>query len=114
MISKTIETISCQFKNEVALYCAFMPFLKSGGLFIRTSRSFALKDSVLLQIQLPNEPEKNEISGQVVWITPQGAQSAKPQGIGVEFSGNDAKHLTNKIEMLLAGMLKSTQITDTM
>lgn len=114
MVGDTIETINCQFKNETALYCAFMPFIKSGGLFIRTSRSFALKDSVLLQIELPNDPEQYDMPGQVVWITPQGAQSAKPQGIGVQFSGSDSKHLTNKIEMLLAGMLKSNQITDTM
>lgn len=108
-----VPTINCLFQNESSLYLAYMPFIKGGGLFIRTKTTFPFGSSVNLQVQLMDDPETIFITGQVVWITPKGAQGNKPMGVGVQFIGDTGRPLCNKIETYLAGMLKSSQITDT-
>jgi type IV pilus assembly protein PilZ len=105
--------INCNYKNENELYLAFMPFIKGGGLFIRTKAVYEMGASVSLSVQLLNEPDTYLIEGKVVWITPKGAQGNKPMGIGVQFTGENSRHFCNKIESSLAGMLKSTQNPDT-
>ena len=41
-------------------------------------------------LKLLDQPEKLAVAGRVVWVTPQGAQSNRPAGIGIEFSTEDA------------------------
>jgi type IV pilus assembly protein PilZ len=108
-----LKNITCSFTTEAALYSAYMPFVKGGGLFIRTNPVYSLGDPIELTITLVNEPDTYTITGKVVWITPKGAQGAKPPGIGVQFDAPNNRNLCNKIETYLAGMLKSNQPTDT-
>lgn len=108
------NTISCTFSTEASLYLAYMPYVKGGGIFIRTLHNYNLADEVHLAISLMDEAVPFEIEGKVVWITPKGAQGNKPAGIGVQFIGENSRALCNKIETYLAGMLKSTQPTDTL
>lgn len=105
--------INCSFTSEASLYLAYMPFVKGGGLFIRTIHVYPLGDEIKLSVKLVNEHEPYLVDGRVVWITPKGAQANKPPGIGVQFVGDKSRYLCNKIETYLAGMLKSSQITDT-
>lgn len=108
-----VKNIICSFPTEASLYLAYMPFIRAGGLFIRTNPCFSLGDPVQLAIKFLNESDTHTISGKVVWITPKGAQGGKPPGIGVQFEGVNSRGLCNKIETFLAGMLKSAQLTDT-
>jgi len=108
------QTIECAFLTESALYQAYMSFLLGGGLFVRMNPILAIGDTVKLSVQLLNEAERYHINARVVWLTPKGAQGNKPAGIGFEFIGENARHFSNKIETCLAGMLKSTNPTDTM
>lgn len=107
------QFINCSFSSEASLYLAYMPFIKGGGLFIRTNHSFHLGELVELSVKLINEADAYSVNGTVVWITPRGAQGNKPSGIGIQFTGENCRYLCNKIETYLAGMLKSTQMTDT-
>lgn len=107
------QAINCTFNSENALYLSYMPFIVGGGLFIRTKNLYQVGSSVQLTIQLMDEPEPFLIEGKVVWLTSKGAQGNKPMGIGVQFVGEPNRALCNKIETYLAGMLKSTQPTDT-
>ncbi len=113
MAVNELQAINCSFKTEELLYLAYMPFVKGGGLFVRTKQLHPLGSNVTLIVQLLDEPETYTVDGKVVWITPKGAQGNKPNGIGVQFSGENSRNLVNKIETYLAGMLKSTQPTDT-
>ncbi len=106
-------TINCVFSSEAALYLAYMPFIKGGGLFVRTVGVYELGSQVQLSVQLLSEPDSYLIEGKVIWITPKGAQGSKPTGIGVQFTNEDSRVFCNKIETYLAGMLKSTNMTDT-
>ena len=40
-------------------------------------------------LTLMDEPENLPVAGRVVWITPEGAQSNRQAGIGIEFSDED-------------------------
>lgn len=107
------KIIHCSFPTEASLYLAYMPFVKGGGLFIRTNPDYLLGDPIQLSVQLIKETDPYLIDGKVVWITPKGAQGNKPPGIGVQCLGEHCRPFCNKIETYLAGMLKSAQLTDT-
>lgn len=106
--------IHCAFPNEQSLFVSFMPYVKDGGLFVRTKNIYELGQSVTLSMTFFNDPEQHVVEGKVIWITPKGAQGNKPAGIGVQFEGETTRHIVNLIETYLAGKLKSVQATDTM
>jgi type IV pilus assembly protein PilZ len=112
-MAEMTDLIECNYKDNQSLYLAYMPFVKGGGLFIRTSKKYDLGDKLSVSIQLPNESEPYAVEGKIIWITPKEARGNKPIGIGIQFSGNNGSNLCNKIETLLADMLKSTKGTDT-
>lgn len=103
----------CIFSNKSTLYTAYMPFIKSGGLFVRTHLSVEFGTIVSLSIKLMEEDELYEVDGKVVWMTPKGAQGNKYPGVGIQFLSENSRNLCNKIETYLEGMLKSSQFTDT-
>lgn len=107
------QLINCSFTSESSLYLAYMPFVKGGGLFVRTNHIHPLGELVQLSVKLMEEHDPYLVDGKVVWITPKGAQGNKPPGVGIQFTGENSRYLCNKIETYLAGMLKSSQLTDT-
>jgi type IV pilus assembly protein PilZ len=106
--------LSVTIKDKNLLYAAYMPFVRNGGLFIPTSRSYELGDEVFMLLSLLDEPERIPVAGRVVWVTPQGAEGYRAAGIGVQFSEEDQGKTRDKIETLLAGMLQSERPTHTM
>ena len=107
--------LSLSIKEKSALYAAYMPYLKHGGIFIPTNKVYRIGDEVFMLLTLMTDPSKLPVAGRVVWITPAGAQGGKTQGIGVEFAANESGNAArNKIEGLLGGSMKSTRPTHTM
>lgn len=105
-----MDEIQLDFTELKELYRCYMPFLKNGGLFVRTARPYRMGHSLSLVVTLPDALESVRVSGKVAWLTPQGAQSSTPAGIGVAFI-DDKFQLQDKIEKLLGGMLDSTEPT---
>jgi len=106
--------LSLAIKEKVALYAAYMPYLKSGGLFIPTNKPFQMGEEVFMLLSLLDDPLKLKVVGNVVWVTPT-TQGSKPQGIGVQFNEkNGGLEARNKIEALLGNVLRSTRPTHTM
>ena len=105
--------LSLTIKDKAVLYAAYMPFLKNGGLFIPTAKTYKLGDEVFMLLNLMDEPEKIPVAGKVVWVTPKGAQGNRAAGIGVQFSDQD-NTAANKIENYLAGSLDSDRPTHTL
>lgn len=106
--------LSLTIKDKSALYAAYMPFVKNGGLFIPTNKGYQLGDEVFMLLTLMEEKEKIPVAGKIVWVTPNGAQGNRTAGIGVQFSDQDGGTVRNKIETYLAGALKSDRQTHTM
>ena len=106
--------LSLTIKDKSALYAAYMPFVKGGGLFIPTTKEYKITDEVFMLLTLMEEAEKIPIAGKVIWITPKGAQGNRAAGIGVQFSDQDGGVARNKIETYLAGALKADRPTHTL
>jgi type IV pilus assembly protein PilZ len=107
--------LSLNIREKSALYTAYMPHIKSGGLFIPTAKPYRLGDDVFMLLSLMDDPQKMPVAGKVVWITPAGGQGGKVQGIGVQFAADEAgAQVKRKIENLLATQLQSAQPTNTM
>jgi len=106
--------LSLTIKDKSALYAAYMPFVKNGGLFIPTNKSYEIGDEVFMLLTLMEETEKLPVAGKIVWITPKGAQGNRAAGVGVQFSDQDGGAARNKIETYLAGALQSDRPTHTM
>jgi Tfp pilus assembly protein PilZ len=62
--------LSLTIKDKSVLYAAYMPFIKNGGLFIPTNKSYRLGDEVFMLLNLMDEAEKIPVAGKVAWITP--------------------------------------------
>jgi type IV pilus assembly protein PilZ len=106
--------LSLAIKEKSALYAAYMPYIKGGGLFIPTNKAFNIGEEVFMLLSLVDEPAKMKVVGKVVWITT-AASANRPQGIGVQFSEKDGGiEVKNKIEILLGALLKSNRVTHTM
>lgn len=107
--------LSLSIKEKSALFAAYMPFIKGGGLFIPTSKSYKMGEEVFMLLTLMEDLSKLPVSGKVVWVTPAGAHGSRTQGVGVQFAFNESgKAAQNKIEGLLGGSLKSARPTHTM
>lgn len=106
--------LSLAIKEKAALYGAYMPFIKGGGLFIPTNKPFRVGEEVFMLLSLVDDPVKLKVVGNVVWVM-HVAQNNRPQGIGVQFNEKDGGiEVKNKIETILTGTLKSARPTHTM
>jgi len=106
--------LSLTIKDKSALYAAYMPYVKGGGIFIPSAKPYKLGDEVFMLLTLMDSKEKIPVAGHVVWVTPVGAQGSRAAGIGIQFSEKDSGAARNKIETLLAGQLTSDKPTHTM
>lgn len=108
-----MKKLYVEFSTERELYLSYMPFLQEGGLFIRSSQSLPLGTEVELEILLPDSLEQSLVKGVVCWLTPVGAQSGTPPGIGVSFI-DDPDKMRYQIEKAIASHLNSSEPTLTM
>ncbi len=106
--------LSLTIKDKSALYAAYMPFVKGGGLFIPTKKSYKVGEEVFMLLTLMDQKERLPVAGQVIWVTPPGAQGNRISGIGIQFGDQDNGAVRNQIEGLLAGALQSDRPTHSM
>jgi type IV pilus assembly protein PilZ len=109
------SVLSLAIKEKAALYAAYMPFLKHGGMFVPTTKPYKIGDEIYLILALMDDPNKYPIAGKVAWITPPGANNNKAQGIGVHFPGDESGlRARQRIEEILGAALRSSRATHTL
>jgi type IV pilus assembly protein PilZ len=102
--------LSLVVKDKGALYSAYMPYIKQGGIF-----RYFIGDEVFLLLTLPDSSERLPVAGKVCWVTPTGAQGNRIAGIGVQFADTgEGEQVRGKIETTLAGTMNADQPTQTM
>ncbi|NDP42839.1 MAG: pilus assembly protein PilZ [Aromatoleum sp.] len=107
--------LSLNIRERPALYAAFMPFLRGGGIFIPTARQYQLGEEVFMLLSLMDDPNRIAVQGKVVWVTPEGVQGNRTQGIGVQFTQDDTGAAARAaIEKILGEKLASVHPTHTM
>ena len=109
------SVLSLAIKEKAALYAAYMPFLRNGGMFVPTSKPYQIGDEIYLILALMDDPNKYPIAGTVAWITPTGANNNKAQGIGVHFPADESgQRARQRIEEILGAALRSSRATHTL
>ena len=76
------SVLSLNISSKSALYAAYMPFIKNGGIFVPTARDYKLGDEIFMLLQIMDDPTKHPVAGTVVWQTPPGAKGTKPRVSG--------------------------------
>lgn len=108
------SVLSLSIKQKSALYAAYMPHLRRGGIFIPTTRKYRLGDEVFILLGILDDQNKIPVAGHVAWITPASNQANKTGGVGVQFSDNDSGTAARRrIEAVLGGLLQSSRQTHT-
>ena len=101
-------------RSKAALYAAWIPLLKGGGIFVPSYKAHTLGEEVLILLSLLDDPNKIPLQGTVAWINPAHTAGNRPQGIGVQLQDSETgRELRKKVEGLLAGALQSARPTHT-
>lgn len=108
------SVIQLAIKEKSALYAAYIPMFKEGGLFVPTNRDYRLGEAVYVLVGLPDDVQRYPVAGKVAWVTPVNAAGNRVQGIGVHFPpGDKSAQLKARIEELLGSRLASEIPTQT-
>lgn len=106
--------VQLAIKEKAALYAAYIPLFKEGGIFIPTPREYNLGDDVYVLLTIPDDVQRYPVAGKVAWVTPPRASGGRTQGVGVRFPSDDkSRVLKIKIEEILGSMLASDKPTQT-
>ena len=109
------EVYSLAIRSKAALYGAWMPLIKGGGLFVPSTSPAKLGEDVLLLVTLLDEPSRIPVQGRVAWVNPADGSHNRPSGFGIQLPDSEAcKELKKKVEALLAGALQSSRPTFTL
>lgn len=108
------SVIQLAIKEKAALYAAYIPIFAEGGVFIPTSREYALGDDVYVLLSLPEDMQRYPVAGKVAWVTPARAAGGRTQGVGIMFPRDEkSRALKLKIEEILGAHLASDRPTQT-
>jgi type IV pilus assembly protein PilZ len=108
------SVIQLAIKQKSALYAAYIPMFREGGIFIPTTRSYQLGDDVYVLLSLPDDSQRYPVAGTVAWITPDKAAGSRAQGVGILFPKDEkSRALKQKIEEILGASLSSDRPTQT-
>lgn len=109
------SVVQLAIKEKAALYAAYIPLFKEGGVFIPTAREYQLGADVYVLMTLPEDTQRYPIAGKVAWVTPARAAGNRTQGVGVRFPNDEKSRLLKlKIEEILGAHLASDRPTQTM
>ena len=107
--------LSLAIKDKGALFNAYMPFVKGGGLFVPTTREYKLGEDIYLLLTLPDDAQRYPVAGKVAWLTPANANAGRTQGVGVKFPADEKSRLLRvKIEDMLGTQISSSKPTQTL
>jgi len=108
------SVIQLSIKERAALYAAYIPAFTDGGVFIPTTRDYALGDDVYVLLSLPDDMQRYPVAGKVAWVTPARAAGGRTQGVGISFPKDEkSRALKLKIEEILGGHMASERPTQT-
>lgn len=108
------SVVQLAIKEKAALYAAYIPLFKEGGVFIPTAREYQLGADVYVLMTLPDDTQRYPIAGKVAWVTPARASGNRSQGVGVRFPNDEKSRLLKlKIEEILGAHLTSDRPTQT-
>lgn len=112
--SKLLQNVNILDKKE--LYRSYMPFIKTGGLYIPfnndiTSHKISLGQNIFIILTLLESSKKHPIPGKIVWIQ----RSGFYKGFGFSFGDTTpAKILKEQIENIILDLSLKKEPTYTL
>ena len=108
------SVIQLIIKEKAALYAAYIPLFKEGGVFIPTTREYQLGVAIYVLLTLPDDTQRYPLAGKVAWVTPARAAGNRTQGVGIRFPDDEkSRTLKIRIETILGAHLASDRPTQT-
>lgn len=108
------SVIQLSIKEKAALYAAYIPLFKDGGIFVPSAKEHRLGDDLYVLISLPDDPQRYPVAGKVAWISPARSTGNRTQGVGVRFPADEkTAQLKMRIEQILGAHLGSDRPTQT-
>ena len=113
-LSARPSVVQLAIKEKAALYEAYIPLFKEGGVFFPTARDYQLGADVYLLLTLPDDTQRYPVAGKVAWVTPAKASGNRTKGVGVRFPDDEKSRLLKlKIEEILGAQMASGRPTQT-
>jgi type IV pilus assembly protein PilZ len=104
-----------QPKDLMEVYKTYMPFIKGGGLFVKTSALAKLEEEVSVYVKLPFHQEIFHFATTVAWISPEKTMlESGAAGLGIKIPEGKPQEIRHLIETHIEEYLDSAQPTDTM
>ncbi len=101
------DLLQLSIRDKVALHAHYMPFVKHGGVFIPTDRTYQFGETIAMVLRFIDRGKKLIITGKVVWISPQSSHHASHNpGVGLQFVGNSREDVKKAIEAYLGDLAK--------
>ncbi|MFN7834289.1 MAG: PilZ domain-containing protein [Burkholderiaceae bacterium] len=101
--------LSLTIRDKNSLAAAYLPYVKGGGLFIPTNKTYDLGEAVFVMLTLAqDDTQRFPITGKVVWLSPAGMPLTRPQGIGIQFPADDEGRVVKTVIEQIIGNIHST------
>ena len=113
MQSRPGGLLQVNMHDRETLQNSYMPFIEGGGLFIPTKHPVKMGEEIFILATLPNQPQKIPITGKVVWISYK-QSGIKPQGFGIQLTGEMGLQYKLEAEKILAGSMSTGRSSYTM
>jgi type IV pilus assembly protein PilZ len=98
--------LALEIKDEAELYEHYMSFVQGGAIFVPTKKAHELGDDIFFLLSIYLRPDPIPMTGQVVWVMHKGSGSSNKEGVGVQFTDEQAE-LKIQIEQALTVMVSS-------
>ena len=98
--------LALEIKDEAELYEHYMSFVQGGAIFVPTKKAHELGDDIFFLLSIYLRPDPIPMTGQVVWVMHKGSGSSNKEGVGVQFTDEQAE-LNIQIEQALTVMVSS-------
>lgn len=89
------------------LQASYMPHITGGGLFVPSTQVFSLGEDIFVLANLPGQNQKTPLTGKVIWVNLV-ATETKPQGFGIQLTGEKGRAYQEEAEKLLGNRLYSS------
>jgi type IV pilus assembly protein PilZ len=95
--------IQANIPDVDTLFACYMPYVSGGGLFVPSNQPVKMGEEVFILATLPEQTQKVPLTGKVIWISHK-QNGVKPQGFGIQLSGEKGVYFRSETERLLTGL----------
>jgi len=105
--------IQANIPDVDTLFACYMPYVSGGGLFVPSNQPVKMGEEVFILATLPEQTQKVPLTGKVIWISHK-QNGVKPQGFGIQLSGEKGVYYKSEAERILAGLKSDNRTSYTM